>query len=401
MTSEAKYMDDWMRNAPRRLTFPVHGSSVVTCALISHGRIITASDDHEIHVYSPETGERLHTMKEHEGGVWALAVSPNYPNILVSGSTDQTIRIWDLSTGKCTHVFYGHTSTVRCVAIATPVWTEVDGRMEKWPKRSLIVSGSRDSTLRVWNLPRRGYKHNEAVEYPEVEGNPYHLRVLKGHNQAVRALAAHGSTAVSGSYDTTLKVWNLITGECKWTLTGHTQKVYSVAIDSEHKQVISGSMDGTARIWSLVSGQTLHTLTSHTSLIGLIGVSSTNIVTGAADSILCVWDPSSGALKHKLAAHTGAITCFQHDEYKMLSGSDEKLFLWDIREGKVVREMLGGITLTMWQVAFEGNLCVAASHREEQSYLDIWDFSSGKEVDDEVAETLKGSSEEEDSDEDS
>ncbi|KAG8743264.1 SCF ubiquitin ligase complex subunit cdc4 [Ceratobasidium sp. 414] len=338
-------------------------------------------------------------MKGHEGGVWALAVSPNYPNILVSGATDRTIRVWDLSTGKCTHVFGGHTSTVRCVAIATPAWAEVDGRMEKWPKRSLIVSGSRDHTLRVWNLPRSGYEHNEMVESPGVEGNPYHLRVLEGHSQVVRALATHGQTAVSGSYDTTLKVWNLITGECKWTLSGHTQKVYSVAIDSERNQVVSGSMDGTARIWSLVTGQTLHTLTGHSSLVAALGVSPTNIVTAAADSTICVWDPLSGTLKHELAAHTGAITCFQHDEYKVLSGSDGKLLMWDIREGKVVREMLVGLT-GVWQVAYEGNLCVAASHQKEQSYLDVWDFSSRHEGEDEVAETLKGSSEEEISDKD-
>ncbi|KAG9098595.1 hypothetical protein FRC06_006177 [Ceratobasidium sp. 370] len=263
--------------------------------------------------------------------------------------------------------------------------------------RHTSVDGGRRTNGNMAKALPYWYKHNEIVEL-EAEGNPYHLRVLKGHNQVVRALATHGRTAVSGSYDTTLKVWDLITGECKWTLTGHTQKVYGVAIDSERSQVVSSSMDGTARIWSLVTGQTLHTLIGHSSIIGIVGVSPTNIVTAAADSTLRVWNPSSGTLKHTLAAHTGAITCFQHDEYKVVSGSDGKLLMWDIREGKVVREMLAGLT-GVWQVAYEGNLCVAASHQNAQSYLDIWDFSSGNEGEDEVAEPLKGSGGEEISDE--
>ncbi|KEP46335.1 WD domain, G-beta repeat protein [Rhizoctonia solani 123E] len=135
---------------------------VVTCLLFFRNRIISASDDHQIHVYSPTSGELLLRLEGHEGGVWALAVSPNSPSAphatdsLVSGSTDRTVRIWDLSTGKCTHVFGGHTSTVRCLAIVKPMWIDVDGRKEKWPKRTLIVTGSRDHTLSVWKLPRHG-----------------------------------------------------------------------------------------------------------------------------------------------------------------------------------------------------------------------------------------------------
>jgi len=147
----------WISNPePKHLAFPAHGRSVVTCLLLSRGRIISASDDHSIHVYSPVTGGLLRSLSGHEGGVWALASTTD---TLVSGSTDRTVRIWDLSTGRCTHVFGGHTSTVRCLAIVKPEWVDVEDehgnvRKEKWPKRPLIVTGSRDHSLRVWDLPR-------------------------------------------------------------------------------------------------------------------------------------------------------------------------------------------------------------------------------------------------------
>ncbi|KAK0196586.1 WD40 repeat-like protein [Armillaria mellea] len=376
----------WVQNSePGHRSFFAHGSSVVTCLIFSHGRIISASDDHSIHVYCPMTGDLLRSLDGHEGGVWALAATKD---ILVSGSTDRTVRIWDLTTGRCTHVFGGHTSTVRCLAIVKPEWVDVEQESgvitkEKWPKRPVIVTGSRDHSLRVWTLPKPGepeyrcYGSEDADLDPadvcDAEENPYHRLHLEGHDQAVRALAARGRTLVSGSYDCSVRIWDIVTGQCKFVLTGHTQKVYSVVLDPTRNQACSGSMDGTVRVWNLQNGQCQHTLTGHTSLVGLLGLSPSYLVSAAADSTLRIWDPDTGELKHTLAAHTGAITCFQHDEFKVLSGSDGTLKMWNVRDGTVVRDLLTGIT-GVWQVVFEGRWCVAASNRNDSTVLDVWDF---------------------------
>ena len=162
-------------------------------------------------------------------------------------------------------------------------------------------------------------------------------------------------------------------------------------------------MDGTVKIWSLNTGQLIHSLSGHTSLVGLLGLSPSYLVSAAADSSLRVWDPDSGELRHTLQAHTGAITCFQHDEFKVLSGSDGTLKMWDIRDGTFVRDLLTGIN-GVWQVVFEGRWCVAASNRSDQTVLDVWDF--GREEGDEewIGEPARGlyddsSDEEEDEDE--
>lgn len=134
-------------------------------------------------------------------------------------------------------------------------------------------------------------------------------------------------------------------------------------------------MDGTVRVWNLTNGQCQHTLTGHTSLVGLLGLSPSYLVSAAADSTLRVWDPDTGELRHTLAAHNGAITCFQHDEFKVLSGSDGTLKMWDIRDGTQVRDLLTGI-VGVWQVVFEGRWCVAASNRVDSTVLDVWDFGN-------------------------
>lgn len=169
----------WVQNQnPKRITFPAHGRSVVTCLIFSHGRIISASDDHSIHVYSPHTGQLLRSLDGHEGGVWALAATKN---TLVSGSTDRTVRIWDLSTGRCTHVFGGHTSTVRCLAIVKPEMIDMEENgivtREKWPKRTLIVTGSRDHSLRVWALPRPGDDEYRCYGADDTEVDPSEVSI--------------------------------------------------------------------------------------------------------------------------------------------------------------------------------------------------------------------------------
>ncbi|KAF9048159.1 WD40-repeat-containing domain protein [Rhodocollybia butyracea] len=468
----------WINNpSPKHIEFAAHGHSVVTCLLFSQNRIISASDDHSIHVYSPTTGRLLLSLDGHEGGVWALAA---HGNLLVSGSTDRTVRIWDLQDGRCLHVFGGHTSTVRCLAIVKPeMITHPDtGEREKWPKRTVVVTGSRDHTLRVWRLPKRGEREFDSrvpqspsasnipppptspdlSDPPDPSLNPYHLHLLSGHSHAVRALAARGRTLVSGSYDCTVRVWDIPTGRLVHTLTGHTQKVYSVVLDSRDGtwgsegwgygsgggtdgRAASGSMDGTVRLWSITTGECLHVLSGHTSLVGLLGLSPSFLVSAAADSTLRVWDArlpndrrlsanagsSSGdLLRGVMTGHTGAITCFQHDEWKVVSGSDGTLKVWDLRDLNnaantastggaggwgtggagggwaaagpipgaavpaggpgpapgvavggtvpVVRDLLTGIT-GVWQVAFEGRWCVSASNRNDITVLDVWDFS--------------------------
>ncbi|EJD02168.1 WD40 repeat-like protein [Fomitiporia mediterranea MF3/22] len=385
-------------NPKRITTFPIRRSTMVTCLILSRGRIILSTDYASIYVYSPITGKLICSLEGHMGSIWALACTKD---TLVSGSTDRTVRIWGLKTGKCTHVFGGHTSTVRCLSIVKPEmveWTDGDGitRRERWPKRSLLPG---EEEYRCY-----GADDNEGDPSEEdAEENPYHRLLLEGHDDTVRHVDARGRTSVSGSYDCTVRVWDIITGHSRWVLVGHTQKVYSIVLDPIRDQACSGSMDGTVRVWNLTTGQCIHTLVGHNSLVGLIGLSPSYLVSAAADSSLRVWDANTGELRHCLQIHTGAITCFQHDEFKVLSGSDGTLKMWDIRDGSFVRDLLTGVN-DVWQVVSDGRWCIAASNRTDATVLDVWDFGRDDDDDDWIGEPDGGlyddSSDDEGGDED-
>jgi F-box and WD-40 domain protein CDC4 len=362
------WMDEDTR--PKHLAFRAHGRHVVTCLQFDGDKIITGSDDTHIHVYDTKTGREIKRLIGHEGGVWALQYDGN---TLVSGSTDRSVRVWDIAKGKCVQQFHGHTSTVRCLVILKPtkIGETADGRPIMMPKVPLIITGSRDSNLRVWKLPQPGDRSiMQQSPIANENDNPYFIRVLTGHHHSVRAIAAHGDTLVSGSYDSTVRVWKISTGDLLHRLGGHTAKVYSVVLDHERNRCISGSMDNTVRVWSLETGAQLYSLDGHTSLVGLLDLNYGRLVSAAADSTLRIWDPENGHCKSTLSAHTGAITCFQHDDQKVISGSDRTLKLWNVKTGECVKDLLTDLS-GVWQVKFNDRRCVAAVQREQSTYIEV------------------------------
>jgi F-box and WD-40 domain protein CDC4 len=362
----------WMEEdtKPKHIAFRAHQRHVVTCLQFDTDKILTGSDDTNINVYDTKNGALRNRLEGHEGGVWALQYEGN---TLVSGSTDRSVRVWDIEKGKCTQVFQGHTSTVRCLVILKPtqIGETLDGQPIMMPKEPLIITGSRDSTLRVWKLPQPGERSiMQTGPSANDHDNPYFIRALTGHHHSVRAIAAHGDTLVSGSYDCTVRVWKISTGDVLHRLQGHSQKVYSVVLDNARNRCISGSMDNMVKVWSLETGACIFNLEGHTSLVGLLDLSHQRLVSAAADSTLRIWDPENGQCKSTLCAHTGAITCFQHDGQKVISGSDRTLKMWNVKTGEFVKDLLTDLS-GVWQVKFNERRCVAAVQRNNMTYIEV------------------------------
>ncbi|EXJ81567.1 F-box and WD-40 domain-containing protein CDC4 [Capronia coronata CBS 617.96] len=370
---------NWMfeDTKPQHLAFRAHDTHVVTCLQFDSDKILTGSDDNNINVYETRTGILRAVLTGHEGGVWALQYEGN---TLVSGSTDRSVRVWNIQEARETQVFRGHTSTVRCLQIVMPVKVgeNAEGKPIMMPKQPLIITGSRDSTLRVWKLPRPGdAEFIQAENDNDTDSCPYFVRTLTGHQHSVRAIAAHADTLVSGSYDCTVRVWKISTGETVHRLQGHTQKVYSVVLDHARNRCISGSMDNMVRIWDLNTGSLKYTLEGHTSLVGLLDLNCDKLVSAAADSTLRIWDPENGQCKATLSAHTGAITCFKHDGEKVISGSDRTLKLWNIRTGECIKDLLSDLS-GVWQVKFDERRCVAAVQRDGLTYIEVLDYGAAR-----------------------
>ncbi|CAG9826473.1 unnamed protein product [Diabrotica balteata] len=307
-----------------------HDDHVITCLQFSGNRIVSGSDDNTLKVWSATTGKCLRTLVGHTGGVWSSQMSGS---TIISGSTDRTLKVWDADTGLCIHTLYGHTSTVRCM--------HLHGKK--------VVSGSRDATLRVWDIETGNFLH-----------------VLVGHVAAVRCVQYDGRLVVSGAYDFMVKVWNPETQECLHTLEGHTNRVYSLQFDGVH--VVSGSLDTSIRVWEVETGACKHILKGHQSLTSGMELRNNILVSGNADSTVKVWDIVTGQCLQTLSGpykHQSAVTCLQFNKRFVITSSDDgTVKLWDVRTGEFIRNLValdsGGAGGVVWRIRANDTKLVCA-----------------------------------------
>lgn len=235
------------------------------------------------------------------------------------------------------HTLRGHTSTVRCLKMADA---------------NTAISGSRDTTLRIWDL-RTGLCKN----------------VLVGHQASVRCLGIHGDIVVSGSYDTTARIWSISEGRCLRALTGHFSQIYAIAFDGT--KIATGSLDTSVRIWDPISGACNAILQGHTSLVGQLQMRGDTLVSGGSDGSVRVWSLSAGAPVHRLAAHDNSVTSLQFDDVRIVSGgSDGRVKIWSLKTGQLVRE-LSQPAESVWRVAFEEEKCVIMASRANRTVMEV------------------------------
>ena len=165
--------------------------------------------------------EDTKTLSGHNNSVRSVAITPDRKYI-VSGSDDNTIKIWDFNSGKEIKTLSGHNNEVMSVAIT--------------PDEKYIVSGSADKTIKIWD-----FNSGENV------------KTLSGHNGSVYSVAITPDEKyiVSGSADNTIKIWDFESGKEIKTLFGHNSSVWSIAITPDGKYIVSGSGDKTIKIWDI------------------------------------------------------------------------------------------------------------------------------------------------------
>ncbi|CAI2162989.1 12799_t:CDS:2 [Funneliformis geosporum] len=231
-------------------------------------------------------------------------------NKIISGSRDDTIKIWDIKTGKCVKTFHGHKQSVLCL--------QYDDKV--------IVSGSSDATIIVWDLVTGEIKHT-----------------LEGHSESVLNLRFDDNLIISCSKDRTVRIWDREIGTCLRVLCGHRAAVNAVQFKDGY--VVSASGDRTIKLWSLSSGQCLRTFDGHSRGIACIQFDGNIIVSGSSDKTIKVFDVNTGACSSTLVGHTDLVRTLQFDKNKIVSGSyDETLKVWDLKTGELLSNLIHGHT---------------------------------------------------------
>ncbi|CAJ0960836.1 unnamed protein product, partial [Mesorhabditis belari] len=246
-------------------------------------------------------------------------VSEDGKYIVSTGFQRGTVDVLCGQTGAQLHVLRGHTDQIRCIRL----------------HGTTLVSGSWDQTLRVWNI---------------VDGKCLHI--LAGEAWYVNYLQFDGKRVVFDGRDCTVKVWHLHTEKCLHTLTGHTSEVTSLLFEPERDLVVSGSRDGTIRVWDVQRGTCITHLVLHewSPLLSIKVQLRGNILVSKMSDIphdpeVKVWDiREGGSCLHHLHGgngHTSLITSLQLlDSGLLVTASDDVVKLWDAEKGIFVRDLI-------------------------------------------------------------
>ena len=235
-------------------------------------------------------------------------------SLLVSGSADKTIRVWDLSNNESVGVLEGHSGWVRCIQLSG----------------YKAMSGSGDHTLKLWDLSQ--------LEPVDTVGslepiNPL-VKNYQGHTGGVTCLQFDQATLMSGSADKTLKQWDMETGQVLATLRTEQKSSDSfvdqlvfgqkpLATDSPYAHLL-GNQDFEG--WRDTPTNEAPVVKNSGGHVASLYFWQYAMAAGYGDGVIRLWDLRSGTYHRELGSHVGAVSAVQFDDTCIYSGSVDRTF---------------------------------------------------------------------------
>jgi predicted NACHT family NTPase len=260
--------------------------SIRAVAFSPNGRYLAVGGRaHTVEIWDTHTAQRLTTLQGHSEWVFGLVFLSD--QVLVTGSSDQSIQLWDILNEQLRMVLPGHTHEIPALALNR--------------EKSVLVSGSNDHTVRLWDIST---------------GQP--RTVLYGHTNRVQTVtfSPNGHVIVSGSYDQSVRLWDTSTGQCINVLQGYVQHIEALAFSPDGQRIASAERANIVSLWDRMTGQCClrFQLTTSEFIKSVIFVPYTEttpedqmIVTGS-DDIIRLWDAQTGRLSETLYGHTDRVT---------------------------------------------------------------------------------------------
>ncbi|GIL70349.1 hypothetical protein Vretimale_3470 [Volvox reticuliferus] len=282
---------------------PGHQDTVAALAFSSSGAMLaTAGMDGMCKVWRVADGQLMHSLEGSGGALQWITWHPR-GDVVVSGTDDCMIYMWNATTGAVMQVFSGH-----CGAVSAGCFTS-DG------KSLVSVGGEDDASLRVWN-PKTG----DCVL--TIQGHPF-------HESGITCLGLHrdgGGAAITGGDDGCVCISNVATGRVGGRLTGHEDSVEAVGLSAQLPLAASASLDGKLLIWDCGTLSQRGCCEHPTSVTRMVWHPTEPFVfTACLDGASRCWDLRTASCVRTYGGHEDAVQdiCLSPDGSMLLTGSDD------------------------------------------------------------------------------
>jgi len=276
----------------------------------------------------------IREFKGHTDEIKGVALS-NDGHYAVSGSLDQTVRIWNLVAGKEEQVLRGHTKQVWGVAFH--------------PSNRQIVSTSWDTTARLWDV-KSGQELKRYAHPIDVNG---------------LAISRDGSKMITGCDNHHAYLWNIATGEELRRFDGFTQYCYSVAFSPDGRHVACGSADKSLRIFDANDGQLIRAIEGQSDAVMTVAFAPDGrSLFSCGDGSAHQWDVATAKELRRFDGHSGRVLglALSNDGRRLVTGGDDKTVrLWDAATGKQLHVFKGHTeTINCVAISSDGRRAVSA-----------------------------------------
>lgn len=282
-----------MPNAVRATCFG-HEAAVKAVTFIGDEgtALASGSSDNSVRVWNATTAHCCATLREHRARIWDVSSTAN-GSLLASASGDGSVRLWDTRP-----IADAPTNPCEVPCIATLADHDKDVYTARFHSHgNALVSAGYDRRVRLYD-----------VETQTV------LKTLDGHRSAVSSVAfnARGNLVISGSKDSTIKFWDVLSGLCVRVISSHLGEVTSVETSSSGTLLLSSSKDNSNRLWDIRTSKAIarfkgHQNTSKNFVRASFGPRESVIFGGSEDGFVYLWDATTTELLAKLGPAAGSV----------------------------------------------------------------------------------------------
>ncbi|MCA6611347.1 MAG: serine/threonine protein kinase [Pseudanabaena sp. M158S2SP1A06QC] len=272
--------------------------------------------------------------------------------------------------------------------------------MGRWAIALICLAGVAWGVVTFLNLPKLVINPSSTPTLtptavpPQALATNYQLRqTLKGHNGWVRAVAffPNGFSFASGSYDRTLRLWNIRDNQPFETLSKHfgsISGINAIAVHPNGNTFATACIDKSVKLWNFRSGQPINNLEGHEGQVYSVAYSPNGktLVSASADKTIKLWNWRKAEVWQTFEGHQDKVVAvvFHPDGKKIASASfDRTIKIWDVNTGKEILT-INGHSAPINAIAFSPNGNFLASGSQDQT-VKIWDANTGK-----LLQTLSG-----------